>query len=80
VLRFLPLQASAAAQAMASHQSATPGVDVPETRDPEAVDLVMLVRQRRSRIYFLRRLFDYPISLTKDTIVKLGWRVLFASA
>ena len=71
-LRFLPLQASAAAQAMASDQSATPAVDVPETRDPEAVDLVMLVRQRRSRIYFLRRLFDYPISLTKDTIVKLG--------
>ena len=71
-LQFLPLQASAAAQAMARDQSATPAVDVPETRDPEAVDLVMLVRQRRSRIYFLRRLFDYPISLTKDTIVKLG--------
>src|SRR5215469_8315055 len=71
-LRFLPLQASAAPQAMARDQSATPAVDVPETRDPEAVDLVMLVRQRRSRIYFLRRLFDYPISLTKDTIVKLG--------
>ena len=70
-LRFLPLQPSAAGQA-ASDQSATPAVDVTETRNPEAVDLVMLVRQRRSRIYFLRRLFDYPISLTKDTIVKLG--------
>ena len=71
-LQFLPLQASAAAPAMATHRSTTPAVDVPETRDPETVDLVMLVRQRRSRIYFLRRLFDYPISLTKDTIVKLG--------
>jgi protoporphyrinogen oxidase len=37
--------------------------------DPE---LVMLVRQRRSRIYFLRRFFDYPITLTGDTLGKLG--------
>src|SRR5215469_17277067 len=45
-----------------------------EPRDPDAADLVMLVRQCRSRnyFYFLRRLFDYSISLTKDTIVKLG--------
>ena len=35
-------------------------------------DLVMLVRPRRSRIYFLRRFFDYPIMLTKDTLSKLG--------
>ena len=32
----------------------------------------MLVRQRKSRIYFLRRFFDYPISLSKDTLQKLG--------
>jgi protoporphyrinogen oxidase len=37
--------------------------------DPE---LVMLVRPRRSRIYFLRRFFDYPITLTADTLGKLG--------
>jgi protoporphyrinogen oxidase len=37
--------------------------------DPE---LVMLVRPRRSRIYFLRRFFDYPITLTGDTLGKLG--------
>ena len=37
--------------------------------DPE---LVMLVRPRRSRIYFLRRFFDYPITLTADTLSKLG--------
>jgi protoporphyrinogen oxidase len=37
--------------------------------DPE---LVMLVRTRRSRIYFLRRFFDYPITLTADTLGKLG--------
>jgi protoporphyrinogen oxidase len=41
-------------------------------RDPRAEDLVMLVRGRKSRIYFLRRFFDYPIRLTADTIRKMG--------
>ncbi len=40
--------------------------------DPDKTDEVMLVRQRRSRIYFLRRFFDYPIKLTGDTLGKLG--------
>ena len=40
-------------------------------------DRVMLVRPRKSRIYYLRRLFDYPISLSKDTLQKLGlWRTV----
>jgi protoporphyrinogen oxidase len=40
--------------------------------DPQSEDLVMLVRQRKSRIYFLRRFFDYPISLTAATFRNLG--------
>jgi protoporphyrinogen oxidase len=40
--------------------------------DPHTDDLVMLVRQRKSRIYFLRRFFDYPIRLTADTLMKMG--------
>ncbi len=42
---------------------------------PQAVgdpDLVMLVRPRKSRIYFLRRFFAYPVTLTADTIRGLG--------
>jgi protoporphyrinogen oxidase len=35
-------------------------------------DLVMLVRPRKSRIYFLRRFFDYPIKLTPATLAGLG--------
>jgi protoporphyrinogen oxidase len=49
--------------------------DVPlatSTPDPRTDDLVMLVRQRKSRIYFLRRFFDYPIRLTPDTLRKMG--------
>lgn len=40
--------------------------------DPDKTDRVMLVRSRKSRIYFNRTLFDYPISLSADTLIKLG--------
>jgi protoporphyrinogen oxidase len=35
-------------------------------------DLVMLVRPRKSRIYFLRRFFDYPIRLSAKTLINMG--------
>jgi protoporphyrinogen oxidase len=41
--------------------------------DPQSEDRVMLVRQRKSRIYYLRRFFDYPLSLNMDTLKKLGF-------
>jgi protoporphyrinogen oxidase len=34
---------------------------------------VMLIRQRLSRIYFLRKFFTYPIQLSLDTLQKLGF-------
>ena len=40
--------------------------------DPEKEDKVMLERQRFSRIYYLRRFFDYPVSLSFNTIWGLG--------
>jgi len=36
-------------------------------------DKVMLVRKRKSRIYFNRQFFDYPISLNPQTIKKIGF-------
>ena len=49
--------------------------DLPKTApgcNAQTEDLVMLVRQRKSRIYFLRRFFDYPIRVTASTLRKLG--------
>lgn len=44
--------------------------------DPEKDDFVMLCRSRLSRILFLRKLFDYPVSLNGSTIRGLGlWRM-----
>ncbi len=45
--------------------------------DPEQDDETMLVRSRLSRILFLRKFFDYPVSLTPSTLLNLGpWRVV----
>ena len=40
--------------------------------DPEKEDMVMLIRTRLSRIFFLKRFFDYPISINWHTISSLG--------
>ncbi len=40
-------------------------------------DKLMLVRSRKSRIYFLRKFFDYPIQLSLATLANLGlWRTM----
>ena len=40
--------------------------------DPEKEDRVMLVRGRVSRIFYLRKFFDYPISLKARTFINMG--------
>ena len=41
--------------------------------DPEKEDRVMLVRQRVSRIYYLKKFFDYPISMKWQTFKNMGF-------
>ena len=41
--------------------------------DPEKEDKVMLVRTRVSRIYYLKKFFDYPISMKKETFTNMGF-------
>lgn len=40
--------------------------------DPEVEDRVMLFRNRVSRIYYLKKFFDYPISLKLQTFTNMG--------
>lgn len=62
--------------------------DKPGAPDPEKTDRVMLVRSRLSRIFFLRKFYDYPISLKWSTfrnlglirIIKVGFSYIWASA
>ena len=45
---------------------------MPVARDASAEGEVMLLRQRRSRIYYMRRFFEYPITLSAKTVRQLG--------
>src|SRR3954470_14263728 len=45
-----------------------------EDPDHGAAEVRMLVRSRKSRIYFLRKLFEYPIRVDKQTMRNLGWK------
>jgi protoporphyrinogen oxidase len=40
--------------------------------DPDIEDLVMLVRPRQSRIFFIGKFFEYPLKLNATTIRQLG--------
>lgn len=39
---------------------------------PEELDRIILLRRRLSRIFYLRKFFSYPISLSMDTLRNLG--------
>jgi protoporphyrinogen oxidase len=60
------------------HAAEETEVEEPEEADvlvevaPHDPDLVMLIRPRKSRIYYLRKFFDYPITLTATTLRNLG--------
>jgi protoporphyrinogen oxidase len=72
-LELMPVEASSAPEGELHYQGQQR--ELPEAaaaRDPQNENLVMLVRQRKSRIYFLRRFFDYPISLTAATFRNMG--------
>jgi protoporphyrinogen oxidase len=72
-LQFMPI-ADAAEVHEITYQRSTRRVASTVQTGGDA-DRVMLVRNRKSRIYFLRQFFTYPITLSKDTVLKLGlWR------
>jgi protoporphyrinogen oxidase len=74
-LQMLPLEPGAGPATIAYHGRQTVAPLLPRSPDPPDPGRVMLVRPRKSRIYYLRKFFDYPISLSKDTVLKLGlWR------
>jgi protoporphyrinogen oxidase len=43
-----------------------------ETEGNKKEEKIMLLRDRKTRIYFLKKLFDYPISLNAGTLMNLG--------
>ena len=72
-LDLMPIEAGASSEGELRYQGQQrPLPNGSKLAQPRQDDLVMLVRQRKSRIYFMRRFFDYPIRLTADTLRKMG--------
>lgn len=73
-LNVLPLQRLDDPSQTITYQRRTTNVSgTDDAPDPDREDKVMLLRSRRSRIYFSRTFFDYPITLSLDTLMKLGF-------
>ena len=73
-MKMLPLERAAGDASTISYRSMERTVSAgDEAPDPAVDDKVMLVRARKSRIYYLRRFFEYPITLSKETLLKLGF-------
>jgi protoporphyrinogen oxidase len=77
-LNIMPMQVIEGQHAHITYQQKTTKVAAHLTpADPHADDNVMLVRHRKSRIYFMRKFFSYPITLSGDTLSKLGlWKTV----
>lgn len=71
-LDIMPMQASGGDQQVTYHNSTTTVRAMADAPDPSKTDRVMLVRSRKSRIYFMRKLFAYPISLSMQTLGNFG--------
>lgn len=72
-LNIMPLEDSDQQDFTISFQNKTSTISKQALRVPAESDKVMLVRSRLSRIYFLRKFFNYPLTLSASTLKKLGY-------
>jgi protoporphyrinogen oxidase len=80
-MKIMPVQPLSDSEVTLTYQrrSRTIGATepMPKMSEKELSDNMMLVRNRLSRIYFLKKFFSYPIQLSLDTLGKLGlWRTI----
>jgi protoporphyrinogen oxidase len=71
-LQILPMQRTPEGEMPLCYQGQSRNLAGGVGPDPETTDEVMLVRPRKSRIYYHRKFFDYPVSLSSGTIANLG--------
>jgi protoporphyrinogen oxidase len=74
--RILPIQGVGSNEVIPNeityHRKKTTVAFSPNGPNPDQTDRVMLIRKRVSRIFYLRKFFDYPISLSFHTLQNLG--------
>jgi protoporphyrinogen oxidase len=72
-LQMLPLQqVDRPTQVIAYHNQVRAVNGCSQAPRADTGDQVMLIRPRKSRIYFQKKFFDYPLTLNGETILKLG--------
>jgi protoporphyrinogen oxidase len=71
---IMPVQASHDEHITINYHGSSRDVEISAHADGENV---MLIRNRVSRIYYLRKFFSYPIKLSLETLTNLGaWRTI----
>lgn len=78
-LKILPADTDVSGPVTISYQNKSRDINPAAQPDkqPADADKIMLIRKRQSRIYYLKKFFNYPVSLSADTLGKLGFaRVL----
>ena len=74
--KILPLQTAPASDDLQLKRDIPLSKD-PEDHDPQKTDLVMLIRKRFTRVFFLRNFFSYPVRAEGQTFKNLGpWRII----
>ena len=78
-VNLIPIEQSAKDSLQLHYQNKTTSIK-PNTKgpSPDKQDLVMLIRSRLSRIFYLRQFFSYPISLSLNTVLNLGIARIFS--
>lgn len=71
-LNIMPLERGADKNATISYQNKSREINAEITNNTKDPDKAMLVIQRLTRIYFLRKFFAYPIQLSFETLRTLG--------
>ncbi len=72
-LNILPLQSKKKGEEEISYQGKTKKINTPNNIYHDTNDNIMLLRKRKSRIYFLNKFFPYPLKLNWHTLRQLGF-------
>jgi protoporphyrinogen oxidase len=72
-MEMLPMQKTSEDAITINYQNKEKKITTHHEQEVEAnADNVLLIRERQSRIYYLKKFFSYPVTLSFDTIKKLG--------
>lgn len=72
-LNILPIEPGTETSFDIHYQNKKKTIQIQSQQNTDA-DKIMLVRKRLSRIYFLKKFFSYPVTLSLDTLRNLGFR------